>query len=235
MEEHSGSDGGDFMFKKVLILLMAVCGTAAVANANLLANPGFESPDASGGDLNWADGWVSFGDPSLSLVTQTQAESDLQSLKMFGPWGIGEGVGVLQTFAASQGQTWVAEVSSFNFSSDPMGTGNFCAMKIEFLDAGYGPAGGSWLAGINVFEVWVADEYSPLDTWQQFGLGTAPAPAGTAFANYVLVEVQGYDGSEPWLPSGGSVFLDNAYFVPEPTTLAILGFGVLALLRKRRA
>ncbi|HUW19133.1 MAG TPA: PEP-CTERM sorting domain-containing protein [Sedimentisphaerales bacterium] len=223
------------MLKKILILLMAICGTAAVANANLLADPGFESPDASGGDLNWVDGWLSFGDPSFSLVTQTQAESGLQSLKMFGPWVIGEGVGLLQTFAASEGQTWVAEVSSFNSGSDPMGTGNFCAMKIEFLDAGYGPVGGSWLAGINVFEVWVADEYSPLDTWRRFGVGTAPAPTGTAFANYVLLEVQGYDGSDPWVPSGGSVFLDNACFIPEPTTLAILGFGVLGVLRKGRA
>ncbi|MHC4212789.1 MAG: PEP-CTERM sorting domain-containing protein [Planctomycetota bacterium] len=222
------------MFRKVMIVLVVGFLTAGAASGNFLANPGFESPDASSGDLDWIDEWVSFGDPSLSLVTQNQGESGLQSLKMFGPWSIGAGVGVLQTFTAVEGQTWIAEVSSLNSSSDAMGSGNFCAMKIEFLDAGYGPAGGSWLAGVNVFEVWVADEYSTVDTWQRFGLGTAPAPAGTAFANYVLVEVQGYDGSEPWVPTGGSVFLDNAYFVPEPATVTLLGFGFLVLLRNRK-
>ncbi|MBN1853996.1 MAG: hypothetical protein JW829_14795 [Pirellulales bacterium] len=203
--------------------------------ANELSNPGFELPDASEGDVNTISGWNMFNDPNLSWVTQTTpAHSGLQSLKMFGPWDVWGGVGGTQAFPAAIGDVWAAEIWSRNDRSDPMGAGNFAAMKIEFLDHMSGPAGGSWLADINVFEIIVANEFSPQDTWECFSLISAPAPADTSYAQYVLVEVQG----DPI--SGGSVFLDdgNFYRIPEPGTLGLVVSGFLlvvkvALLRRR--
>jgi hypothetical protein len=182
----------------------------AAAQDNVLANPGFEEPDASGGDVpNAAVGWAPFGDPYTRWVTrQAPAQGGLQCLKLFGPWNQWGGTGMTQTFPAAPGQTWVAEIWSLNLSSDPMQPGNFCVMKILFLDSGgVDPPGGVWLAGVNVFEQRVADSTNTADLWQLFGVGSAPAPDGTAFAQFLIVEVQ---GNNP--PLGGSVFLDDAVF-----------------------
>ncbi len=219
------------MLKKMLVILIVFCVIPCVASANLLTNPGFENQVLDGWgseyDQDWAEGWLSLGDPSLSWVTNTFQESGLQSLKMFGPWDPFGAVGVKQTLSATEGQIWIAEVSSLNSSSDPLGVGNFSVMKIEFTDLNEDPVGGEgWSLGYNLFEVLVADEFSPLDNWQLASLETAPAPADTVFANYVLLKVQGV------YSTGGSVFLDNASSIPEPATFLLLGLGGL-LLRKR--
>lgn len=185
------------------------------AQENVLANPGFEEPDASAGDVfNAAVGWVPFSDPYTRWVTrQAPAQSGSQCLKLFGPWTQYGGTGMTQTFAAAPGQTWMAEIWSLNNSTDPMQGNNFCVIKILFLDAGgVNPPGGVWLAGVNVFEQRVADATSPLDEWQLFGAGSAPAPEGTAFAQLLIVEVQMHAGTAADPFRGGSVFLDEAVF-----------------------
>ncbi len=183
---------------------------SAGAAVNLLANPGFETPDATAGDVNTLTGWNAFGWDQLHWITRQTpppSHSGSQCLKLFGPWDQYGGVGATQIFPAKPGQTWIANIWSFNSSSDPMQNNNFCAMKVEFQDINHGPAGGAWLAGVNVFEDRLADATTPLDSWTLHGLGTAPAPAGTAYANFVIVEVQ---MGNPI--SGGSVFLDDAFF-----------------------
>lgn len=193
--------------RTAFLLAAALLAVPAIA-ANQLQNPDFETPGAIAGDVAGVEGWTEFGEPGTRFLTRSiQAQSGSQSLKMFGPWVQWAGTGMLQAVPALPGQTWVAEIWARNDSRDPMGVGNFCVMKIEFLDSAMGPAGGTWLLGINLFEVRVADEFTPRDIWQLAGLGTAPAPEGTAFARFVIVEVQ---GSNP--PSGGSIFLDNAFF-----------------------
>jgi MYXO-CTERM domain-containing protein len=208
---------------------------AGAAQANLLANNSFEAPDASAGDVDFEFGdgnWFGFGAPGTKFLTQTvPAQDGAQSLKMFGPFDFpGGGTGVGQTFPAAPGQTWIGEVYSRNDSSDPITGDNFAVMKIEFLDAGFNLAAGG-LAGVDVFEVPIGDANSPLDTWMFNGVGSAPAPAGTAFANFILVHVQG--GQEPI--TGGSIFLDNASFVPTPGVAGLLALGGLAATRRRRA
>ena len=137
---------------------------------------------------------------------------------MFGPWNQWGGTGMTQTFLAVPGQTWVADIWSLNYSADPMQGANFCVMKILFLgDDGVNPPGGTWLAGVNVFEQRIADAASPLNAWQQFGIGSAPAPEGTAFAQLLIVEVQGNDP-----PLGGSVFLDDAVLRIEAADVCAL-------------
>ena len=64
------------------------------------------------------------------------------------------------------------------------------------------------------------------------GVGTAPAPVGTAFAQAVIVKVD-EDGT-----GGGSIFWDDASLgsvqIPEPTSLALFGLGALGLTAARR-
>lgn len=211
--------------------VFSTTGTAMAAN--LLANPGFETPDASAGDQVGITGWNEFGEGWTRWVTRgVPANSGLQSLKMFGPWSQWAGTGMTQAFPATEGQIWEAGVYSRNDSADPMQGANFCVMKVEFYDASGAPAGGVWAAGVNVFEVRVADAATPLNTWQGFTTGPVVAPVGTAVAQYVLVEVQ---GNSP--VTGGSVFLDDASFgiVPEPATLASLALAGLTLVRRSRS
>ncbi len=207
----------------------ATLGLASAASANLLGNPGFEVPDASAGDVpDLGAPWFNFGAPDTRFTTATQALSGSQSLKMFGPFDfIGGGTGGGQTVPAAPGETWVAEAWALNSSADPIGEGNFLALKIEFLDASFGLAAGG-LAGVDVFET-TFDEFSALDTWTKLGVGTAPAPANTAYANYILVHVQGGATID-----GGSVFVDDGYFIPAPGALATFGLGGLVIARRRR-
>ncbi|MBP7933719.1 MAG: hypothetical protein KA354_03630 [Phycisphaerae bacterium] len=213
-----------------MFALLSPVGSAVAAN--LLANPGFEAPDAAAGDQTGVTGWNEFGEPWTRWVTRgVPANSGLQSLKMFGPWSQWAGTGMTQAFPAAEGQLWEAGVYSRNDSIDAMQGANFCVMKVEFYDASGAPAGGGWATGVNLFEVRVADALSPLNTWQYFTTGPITAPAGTAVAQYVLVEVQGNDPV-----TGGSVFLDDASFgiVPEPASFSLLALASLAFLRRPR-
>ena len=58
--------------------------------------------------------------------------------------------------------------------------------------------------GIDVFESNQINAATPFDTWTLLGVGTAPAPAGTAWARAVIVKVA-VDGF-----NGGSIFWDDA-------------------------
>jgi hypothetical protein len=184
-------------------------GVGPFPGASPFFNPGFESPDASGGDLPNIQNWTSFGAPNTRFVTQTvPPNSGLQTLKMFGPFDvIGGGTGVQQAVPAQPGDVYEAEVYSRRDSSDPIGAGNFAVMRVEFLDAGMGPVGGIFVDGVNSFEVVVANEFSPANIWVLNTLTTAAAPAGTAFASMLLIHVQG-----PPSITGGAVFLDDASF-----------------------
>jgi hypothetical protein len=194
------------MLSTVLASLLLPMSTQAAVNQ--LANPGFEAPDATSGDVNTLTGWNAFGWDQLHWITQrTTPNSGAQCLKLYGPWDQYGGVGAAQIFPAQPGQTWIASIWALNSSGDRMQNNNFCTMKIEFQDINHGPPGGTWLAGVNVFEERLADVTTPLDVWTLHGLGTAPAPPGTAYANFVIVEVQ---MGNPI--SGGSVFLDDAFF-----------------------
>ncbi|GMV98750.1 MAG: EF-hand domain-containing protein [Phycisphaerae bacterium] len=186
---------------------MAILASPGARAANLLVNPGFELPDASGGDATGIIGWTEFGAPFTRFVTRlTPANSGLQCLKMFGPFDFfGGGTGVVQRVPASAGQTWLAQVWSMNSSADAMQGGNFCVLKLEFYDAVGQFAGGAPVLGVNYQEVRVADAASPLDVWLPFSI-TLTAPPGTAFAQIVLVEVQ---LTQPF--AGGAVFLDDAF------------------------
>lgn len=192
--------------------LLFVAGTASAA----LLNPGFESPDASGGDQPGTANWDSF---NFVFTTAAVSHSGTQALKTFGPFGPGGGSGCVQSVPAAPGDTWVGEIWALNAGFDPIDNVDFGVYKIEFLDAAGNLAAGG-IFGVDVFESNPVNGTSPLDQWVLLGVGTAPAPANTAFARAVIVKVD-VDGGQ-----GGSIFWDDAdLFVdnPSPTETSTWG------------
>ena len=103
--------------------LLAV--SAGVAQANLLTNGGFESPEATGGDEYCSTGWNCFNQaytiatdgPGFGPVSHDAGGT--QSLKEFGFDG-----GALQSVAVVAGTTYEASVWAMNWDGlpgDPFG------------------------------------------------------------------------------------------------------------------
>lgn len=184
-------------------------GTAGDASAQI-QNGSFELPDASGGDQPGTANWNSF---NFVFTTAAVAHSGTQSLKTFGPFGPGGGSGAVQAIPAAPGETWVAEVWALNASFDPIDNVDFGVAKIEFLDVNFNLAAGG-VFGVDVFESNQINGTTASDQWTLLGVGTAPAPANTAYAQIVLVKVD-VDGTQ-----GGSIFWDDATLEkddPSPT------------------
>jgi hypothetical protein len=187
-------------------LTALVFGTVGVASAQL-SNPGFETPDASGGDVGGAANWSTF---NFVFTTAAVAHSGTQSLKTYGPFSQFGGSGAVQALPASPGQTWVGEIYALNSTIDPIDNADFGVYKIEFLDASFNLVAGG-VAGVDVFESNQINGSTPFDQWTLLGVGTAPAPAGTAYAQAVLVKVD-MDGTQ-----GGSIFWDDARLYIDDT------------------
>ena len=201
----------------ITLAALLTAGLTAGASAQLL-NPGFENPDASGGDVPGTADWDTFNDV---FTTAQFARSGSQSLKVFGPFVEGGGVGAVQVVPANEGDTWVGEIYALNSSSDPIDSVDFGVYKIEFLNAaGDFAAGGVF--GVDVFESNAISGATPRDEWTLLGVGTAPAPVGTAFARAVIVKVD-VDGTQ-----GGSIFWDDAsLFTDDPTPVEESTWGEL--------
>jgi len=192
------------------------------ANAALL-NGSFENPDASGGDVPGTADWNSF---NFVFTTAALAHTGAQSLKTFGPFGPGGGSGAVQVVPAVPGQTWVGEIYALNASLDPIDNVDFGVFKIEFLNASFQLVAGGVL-GVDVFESNPINASAPIDEWTLLGVGTAPAPAGTAYAQAVIVKVD-VDGTQ-----GGSIFWDDAdLFLDDPTATETGTWGRIKNLYK---
>jgi len=183
----------------IALAAILTIGTVSDSSAQLL-NGGFESPDASGGDVACSDSWSCF---NFVFTTAALSRSGNQCVKTFGPFAPGGGSGAVQALPAAEGETWVGEIYALNATLDPIDNADFGVYKIEFLDVNFQLVAGGQ-AGIDVFESNPIDASAPIDEWQLLGVGTAPAPAGTAWAQAVIVKVD-VDGDQ-----GGSIFWDDA-------------------------
>jgi hypothetical protein len=205
----------------VVVAMSLFLGTAAHA---ALTNPGFETDNASGGDVIGATGWgAGF---NANFTTATQAHTGSQSLKVFGPFFQFGGAGTTQAQPAIVGTSYTASAYAMTPTSDSINGSNFAAVKVEFLD------GSNTVIGS--FESAHLTAASPFDTWTLLS-ATGAAPAGTVNAQIVLVHVQ---LNSP--PTGGAVFFDDASLavVPEPAVgmmgLMLVGGIVLRSGRKNQ-
>src|SRR3954454_14491761 len=93
----------------------AMIGFASAAASAALTTPGFETPDASAGDVfatGANSGWNGF---NAAFITTGTKRSGNQSLKTFGAPG-----GAYQDFDTTPGTTWTGTVFGENLGADPM-------------------------------------------------------------------------------------------------------------------
>lgn len=215
--------------------LLALC--AGVAQANLLTNSSFESPDASAGDVHGAGApWVSFDSNFTSsnlftpggLILHPTAHSGTQVLKQFvAEFGAS---GSYQDIAASGGKTYEASAWAQSWAGDP--NNNTGHMLMFFFDDATtnlcDPDGFSFCAQA------VFDTSQPIDTWVQL-VTTAVAPEGTTIARIMLLLLPDEN-----TPANGSLYWDDASLtqVPVPAAVWLFGSGLLGLIgiaRRKKA
>jgi len=194
----------------------ALIGLASTAHANLLANPSFELPVLSGGDVPGAVGWTAFN--AVFTIRVAPQDGD-QALKMFGTPS-----GVFQDFPTLPGQEWIGSVYGLNFSGDPLSGAQIGAANIEWRDSG-----GNLISFETSQIVNSSTPQGSLPGDYVFGTVSGVAPAGAVTARFVLI-TGAFAG-----PGGGAVWFDNASFslVPEPAMLSVVIPAAMSLRRRR--
>jgi hypothetical protein len=205
----------------VAAMFVGAAGAPSAARAaNVLANPGFETPSAAAGDVGIAPGSSSWNGFNGAFITAATQHTGAQAGKAFGNPG-----GMYQDFAATPGQTWSGTVFAENLASDPLAGPQGGFINIEWHDAANNT--------ISFLSTPIVNSASPTNTWT-LGSVSGVAPAGTTTARLVLLS-----GPYTGLPgnAGGAAYFDDATFqiVPEPASLgAAVLLGGMALIRRRR-
>ncbi len=187
-----------------VVLMVALTVSVGVASANVLGNPGFESPATPASPPEYygaGDDWSSFGG---GIFTVNGAAIGLtpnggnQALKTFG----GCCSGAFQQFPCTPGESWNGGVWMYNWSNDPMSGGQVAAINIEWIQAD----GTTQSAIVPFISNGTFTAAAPQDVWTLQTI-TGVAPADAAFARLVVI-------TGDFLPGGpgGAPFFDDAFF-----------------------
>ena len=201
--------------------VMVLAISSSVATANVLGNPGFESPATPVAPPEYfgaGDAWTSFGGGIFTVSSVVVAPNGgNQCLKLFG----GCCSGAYQQFPAVAGETWNGGVWMLNASLDPMVGGQVAAVNIEWIQAD-GVTNSTITPFISNGTFTAA---SPRDVWTLQTI-TGVAPADAAFARLVVI-------TGDFLPGGpgGAPFYDDAFFeVPTPSPIENASWGQVKML-----
>lgn len=217
------------LFQCGAILTAGLCCALAPSAAraqNLLANPGFEAPDASGGDQSaTGSGWQSWNpwvSPFTGFITTGQHHAGAQAGKTFG----GPNSGFYQFVPVVPGTSLNASGWLLNSSSDPMNNAQQTVdLRLTFFD---GPNGTGNNLGLVISPTNI--NANTKDVWTQVSLSNVPVPAGAQSVQWLAFE------NNP-ASAGGAFFVDDAVLslVPEPASLGAAALvGGVALMRRRR-
>jgi len=242
-------------------ILQSVCALGLIgifaghANANLLTNASFETPDASGGDVYGSPDWTVFNNVFTNNFnwqpgggfTGPVAHTGEQTLKMFDTDG--QTSFAFQSVPVTAGQTYQLSAWVINWAGDPFL--NLGLMGLTFWDGADGSAGGANNMLGPAYDVYVESTPDPVfmpssvylpeafsgefgDGWIQLTVqGIAPAGAVSASAFFQTICV-------PGSPScSGALYWDSASLelVPVPAAVWLFGsaLGLLGWLKRRPA
>ena len=214
--------------------LIALC--AGSAQANLLADPGFDLVDATVND-SAPTGWSTFNGAvatnPASGATSPVADSPDNSLKLFNSGGAFQ---IINNVAP--GTLFDASGVGMNFSGDPLLTTTETLLQVVFRNAGGQYAGtaanGNFALNFNVFESNRITSNTTSDVWTLMDFtGGAPilAPDDTAYLEFFVLQVNN---------AGGAGFIDSVSLtaVPVPAAVWLFGSGLIGLVgvaRRRKA
>jgi hypothetical protein len=188
------------------ILLLARVATAALLNTS------FEQANTQTDLVAWSEFGNVFQEPVTPLT-------GTYSVKMFGNFTTdGNLSGIFQDVAAIPSEGWTAGVNVRHNAGDALTGNNRALLKLEFLNGSF--------TQISFVENTILTSGSALNTYTHHS-AWAIAPAGTSWARISLLYLQ-----DP-ATAGGAAFFDDASLVPEPSSMVMLGFSSLLLIRRR--
>lgn len=220
-------------------VLATVCGASTVhADPISLVNGGFETPDGANIDIiGWEE--VEFGGDTWRAGTYTYSAAPETAFT--GPNPEGDRVGYLNaTSTISQGSSHallageVYTLSTWVGDRDQVGYTQRSVTLAIYADNGSGGLGDALVS-----EVVVGTGEVPTGGWAQFSVmfdTNDPGNAGLVAAN-VGRDLHVFIGHSLGETGGGDAAFDDVQFsytpVPEPASLALVGLGLLALVRRR--
>lgn len=213
-------------YSRLLLGAAASVLLASTASANLLVNPGFETPSVLPGvEYFGAPGWSDFGGTTFTIGAPVFGpagpHTGTQGLKVFA-FG-----GVYQQFAAAPGQTWDGGVWALNDTADIMAGGQVAAVNLEWIAAdGFTSLGA--VLGPTITAATTPNDWNFLTV-------SGEAIAGTAFARLVLITGDFLPGGFGGAPRFDDAFMVQREVVPVPAAVWLFGsgLGLLGWMRRK--